>query len=99
MKRILLLILSVGIFINAQAQFPAGGFGGGAKKPTVFGRITATILDSVTKQPIDYATVSLIAVKDNKSVNGGVTDPKGKLSLQNVAPDAYKLMIGFMGYK
>lgn len=99
MKRILLLILSVGIFINAHAQFPAGGFGGGAKKPTVFGRITATILDSVTKQPIDYATVSLISVKDNKSVNGGVTDPKGKLSLQNVAPDAYKLMIGFMGYK
>ncbi|KQN38504.1 TonB-dependent receptor [Pedobacter sp. MC2016-05] len=98
MKRILLLILSLGIFINAQAQFP-GGLGGGAKKPTVFGRVTATILDSVTKQPIDYATVSLINTKDNKSVNGGVTDPKGKLSLQNVAPDSYKLMIGFMGYK
>ncbi|RZL47356.1 MAG: carboxypeptidase-like regulatory domain-containing protein, partial [Pedobacter sp.] len=98
MKRILLLILSLGIFINAQAQFP-GGLGGGAKKPAVFGRVTATILDSVTKQPIDYATVSLINVKDNKSVNGGVTDPKGKLSLQNVTPDSYKLMIGFMGYK
>ena len=99
MKRILLSILILGTFISAQAQFPAGGFGGGAKKPTVFGRITATILDSVTKQPIDYATVSLINAKDNKSVNGGVTDPKGKLSLQNVAPDSYKLMIGFMGYK
>lgn len=99
MKRILLSLLIFGTFIQANAQFPAGGFGGGAKKPTVFGRITATILDSVTKQPIDYATVSLISAKDNKSVNGGVTDPKGKLSLQNVAPDTYKLMIGFMGYK
>ncbi|MCX2432550.1 MULTISPECIES: TonB-dependent receptor domain-containing protein [unclassified Pedobacter] len=99
MKRILLSLLIFGTFIHANAQFPAGGFGGGAKKPTVFGRITATILDSVTKQPIDYATVSLISAKDNKSVNGGVTDPKGKLSLQNVAPDTYKLMIGFMGYK
>lgn len=99
MKRFLLSFLILGSFIQANAQFPSGGFGGGAKKPTVFGRITATILDSVTKQPIDYATVSLISVKDNKSVNGGVTDPKGKLSLQNVAPDTYKLMIGFMGYK
>ncbi len=99
MKQFLLSILFLGTFINAQAQFPASGFGGGAKKPTVFGRITATILDSVTKQPIDYATVSLVIAKDNKSVNGGVTDPKGKLSLQNIAPDTYKLMIGFMGYK
>ncbi|WP_293311830.1 TonB-dependent receptor family protein [Pedobacter sp. UBA5917] len=98
MKRLLLLTFILGIFFTAHAQFP-GGFGGGAKKPTVFGRITATILDSVTKKPIDYATVSLITVKDNKSVNGGVTDEKGKLSLQNVAPDSYKLMIGFMGYK
>lgn len=99
MKKILLSLLILGTFVTVKAQFPAGGFGGGAKKPTVFGRVTATILDSVTKQPIDYATVSLINVKDNKSVNGGVTDPKGKLSLQNVAPDTYKLMIGFMGYK
>jgi len=98
MKKLLLLTFTLGIFFTAQAQFP-GGFGGGAKKITVTGRITATILDSVTKKPIDYATVSLITVKDNKSVNGGVTDEKGKLSLLNIAPDSYKLMIGFMGYK
>lgn len=98
MKKLLLLTLTIALFFKAHAQFP-GGFGGGAKKTTVTGRITATILDSLTKKPIDYATVSLINVKDNKSVNGGVTDEKGKLSLQNVSPDAYKLMIGFMGYK
>ncbi|MBE5318078.1 TonB-dependent receptor [Pedobacter sp. MR2016-19] len=99
MKKLLLLTFILGIFFNAHAQFPTGGFGGGAKKSAVTGRITATILDSLTKKPIDYATVSLINVKDNKSVNGGVTDEKGKLSLQNVSPDSYKLMIGFMGYK
>jgi len=98
MKRILLLTLILGIFFNAHAQFPAG-FGGGPKKPSVTGRITAIILDSLTKKPIDYATVSLLTSKDNKSVNGGVTDEKGKLVLQNVTPDSYKLMIGFMGYK
>jgi len=98
MKRILLLTFIFGILFKAQAQFPAG-FGGGAQKSTVTGRISAVILDSITKQPIDYATISLINVKDNKSVNGGVTDPKGKISLQNVSPNAYKLMIGFMGYK
>ncbi|WP_316797736.1 TonB-dependent receptor domain-containing protein [Pedobacter frigidisoli] len=97
MKRLLLLTFIIGIFFKAQAQF-GGGFGG-AQKSTVAGRISAVILDSATKQPIDYATISLLRVKDNKSMNGGVTDPKGKITLQNVTPDTYKLMIGFMGYK
>ncbi len=99
MKKIFTLTIILGLFFNAHAQFPAGGFGGSAKKSTVMGRFTAVILDSVTKNPIDYATVSLITTKDNKSVNGGVTDDKGRLILQNVSPDSYKLMIGFIGYK
>ncbi|UKT62677.1 outer membrane beta-barrel family protein [Pedobacter mucosus] len=99
MKTIFTLTIILSIFFNAHAQFPVGGFGGAAKKSTVTGRITAVILDSVTKKPIDYATVSLVSIKDNKSISGGVTDEKGRLSLQNISPDAYKLMIGFMGYK
>ncbi|RZL68700.1 MAG: TonB-dependent receptor [Pedobacter sp.] len=58
-----------------------------------------TVVDSLTKKPIDYATISLISIKTTKSVSGGVTDEKGKLTIQGIAPDAYKLMIGFMGYK
>lgn len=86
----------LGMMIQANAQFTLGG---GGQKVTITGRISAVITDSATKAPVDYATVSLIRVKDNKSVNGGVTDAKGKVVLQNVAPDQYKLSIGFMGYK
>jgi outer membrane receptor protein involved in Fe transport len=96
MKRLLLLFTVLGLIQEANAQFSLGG---GGQKVTITGRITALIADSATKAPIDYATVSLIRVKDNKSVNGGVTDAKGKVVLQNVAPDQYKLSIGFMGYK
>lgn len=95
MRRYLLLILLLGAMFQANAQFSLGG----APKPTVTGRISAIILDSVNKQPVDYATVSLIRISDNKSVNGGLTDAKGKVTLQNVAPDKYRLSIGFMGYK
>ncbi|TCC86638.1 TonB-dependent receptor [Pedobacter frigiditerrae] len=96
MKKILLLCAGLLIMFNAHAQFPMGG---GGAAPKVTGRITATIIDSLTKQPVDYATISLVKVKDNKTVNGGVTDDKGKISLQNVAADEYKLTIGFIGYK
>jgi len=96
MKRLLLIFAILGMMQHANAQF---GLGAATSKTTITGRITATIADSATKTPIDYATVSLIRVKDNKSVNGAVTDAKGKVVLQNVAPDQYKLSIGFMGYK
>ncbi|MBG6236831.1 outer membrane receptor protein involved in Fe transport [Pedobacter sp. CAN_A7] len=96
MKRILLLFIVLGMVSSAKAQFPMGG---GAAKVTVTGRITAVIIDSLTQKPVDYATVSLVKVKDNKSVNGGLTDDKGKIVMQNVVPDEYKLSIGFMGYK
>jgi len=96
MKRIILLFAGLGMMLNANAQFSLGG---APQKPKVTGRITAVILDSLTKKPIDYASVSLVKATDNKSINGGVTDEKGKVVLQNVAPDQYKLSVGFMGYK
>jgi outer membrane receptor protein involved in Fe transport len=97
MRRLLpiLLILTI-TTLTTYAQFP--GFGG-AQKVSVLGKISAVIVDSLTQKPIDYATISLISVKTNKSVNGAVTDAKGKVTLQNVAPDSYKFLIGFMGYK
>lgn len=96
MKRILLLCAALLLMLNVNAQFP--GMGGPAK-PSVLGRITVIVLDSATQKPIDYASVSLTKTKDNKPVNGGVTDEKGKVVLQNIAPDDYKLSIGFLGYK
>ncbi len=94
-KNLLIICFSLIFILNAKAQFPGMG---GAQKVTIKGRITAVILDSLTKNPIDYATVSLINIKTNKPVNGGVTDEKGKIVLQNITPDDYKLMVGFIGY-
>lgn len=95
MKKSILLFAGIILMLGAKAQFPMGG----PAKKMVTGRITAIILDSASKKPIDYATVSLIKSKDNKSVNGAVTDERGKVTLANVSPEEYKLSIGFMGYK
>ncbi len=98
MSRTLLLI--AGFFMSittAKAQFPMGM--GTPAKPKITGRITAVVLDSASKKPIDYATISLLNAEDGKSVNGGVSDEKGKVTLQNITPGEYKLAVGFMGYR
>lgn len=96
MKKNLLFCFALFLMSNVKAQFP--GMGGGVAKPTVVGRVTAVVIDSLTKKPIDYATVSLVKIKDNKTVNGGLTDEKGKIVLQNIAPNEYKIVIGFIGF-
>ncbi len=97
MRKLLLITFTLLLTIGAKAQIP--GFGTGAAKPVITGRVSLIVLDSASKKPVDYASVSLVRVKDNKSVNGGLTDDKGRLTLQQVAPDEYKLVIGFMGYE
>ncbi|WAC41126.1 TonB-dependent receptor domain-containing protein [Pedobacter sp. SL55] len=96
MKRLLLICSALLMMMSARAQFPM--MGGGNAAPKVTGRISATILDSLTKQPVEYATVSLVNTKTSKPVNGGLTDAKGKVSIQNIAPGEYKMVVGFIGY-
>ncbi len=63
------------------------------------GKISGTITDSVSKQPVEFASVSLVDLKTNRPVDGATTDDKGKFQMKNIADGNYKLMLSFIGYK
>ncbi len=63
------------------------------------GKITGRIFDSLTGQPVEYATISLFTQNENKLVNGVTADDKGVFKLTNVSAGTYKIFIDFMGYK
>ncbi len=63
------------------------------------GKISGTIKDSVSKQPVEFASVSLVDLATNRPVDGTTTDDKGKFSMKNIADGNYKLMLSFIGYK
>lgn len=93
MKKILLFFLLSCCVIHVSAQgFPQAA-------PAITGKITAVIIDSLTKQPVSYASISLVRISDNQSVNGGLADDKGKVTISNVPAGDYKFMVGFMGYR
>lgn len=69
------------------------------QESSAVGAISGRIIDSITGQAIDYATISLLKQEDNKVVNGTTTDEKGIFKLTNVTDGTYKMMVYFIGYK
>lgn len=105
----LLTLLTLGLGASAFAQFPTGG-GRPQSPPTAIpgtvdnsargnGKISGTLVDSVSNQPVEFASISLVEIKSNKPVDGTTTDDKGKFTIKNIADGDYKLLISFIGYK
>jgi outer membrane receptor protein involved in Fe transport len=89
MKRFYILFAILFSVITANAQF------GGS---SIVGKISGTLIDSVTKQPLDYASVGLYHVGGKAPITGSITDEKGVFKIDNVKPGSYTLVITFIGY-
>ncbi|MES2268223.1 MAG: outer membrane beta-barrel family protein [Bacteroidota bacterium] len=94
MKRILLLLLVICASISAKAQFGVGGGGGS----NIIGKISGTVVDSLTKKPVDYATISIFKSGANTPISGVLTDAKGNFKLDNIRAGKYKITVSFIGY-
>lgn len=60
--------------------------------------ISGTVIDADDKYPLEYATISFIRVNDNKTVTGGITDPKGIFKI-NISPGIYTVKVEYLSYK
>jgi outer membrane receptor protein involved in Fe transport len=90
MKRILILIAIFCSVLSAKAQL-----GGGS---TIVGRISGSVIDSVTKETMPYTTVALFRSTGKSPLNGVLTDDKGSFKIDNVKPGTYRVEITFVGY-
>ncbi|WP_066830261.1 TonB-dependent receptor domain-containing protein [Rufibacter ruber] len=77
---------------------PAGAAPAAVQAPQGAGRITGTVVDSTTSKPVEFATIALINAATGKTVDGTVTDEKGRFALTKVANGTYTLSISFIGY-
>jgi outer membrane receptor protein involved in Fe transport len=93
MKRILLLFIVFCTAFTANAQIGMGGGG-----PSIVGKISGTVIDSLTKKPVDYATISLFKSGAKTPINGVLTDEKGNFKIDNLKAGSYKITISFIGY-
>lgn len=62
------------------------------------GKISGSVVNAATKEPIDYASISLIDQSTSKVVNGAITSTKGSFSLTGVAAGTYSIKVEFIGF-
>lgn len=62
-------------------------------------KIVGTLIDSSSKKPLEYATLSIFPDGAKKPVNGTVTNNKGVFEINSVIAGEYKLVAEFIGYK
>ncbi|MFO8066567.1 MAG: TonB-dependent receptor [Bacteroidales bacterium] len=61
--------------------------------------IKGFVYDSMTEQPMEYATVSLFKADDNSLVTGTITDVNGFFRLKDLGDEVYRMEVTFIGYK
>lgn len=69
-----------------------------AQSSTTTGRITGSLIDSLSTKPVPFATVAL-QTPDGKLVTGVTTDEKGGFAIEKVSFGTYQLTLTFVGYR
>ncbi len=63
------------------------------------GRITGTVIDTMTYQPVDFATIALRLQDSIKDMDGTISSAKGQFKLTELKLGAYDVVISFIGYQ
>ncbi|MFI5159742.1 MAG: TonB-dependent receptor domain-containing protein [Sphingobacteriales bacterium] len=71
----------------------------GVNDDVVRGQLSGKVLDSATKAPVSYATVSLFKQGSTSPFNGVITDDNGNFAINNLAIGDYRVVIDFIGYR
>ena len=94
LKQILPGVLCIYLF---QTAFAHKDHSHKPKMPAI-GIVQGTIIDSVTSEPIEYASVSLVDLEHNELVTGGLTNKNGRVNITEIPLGRYVAVIEFIGY-
>jgi len=92
LKRIIfsILVTSISILAWADDTNPESAAGGSIK---------GFVYDHNSKQPLEYATITIIRKKDNQVVTGTISDQTGFFKIKGMDFGMYKIDVTFIGYK
>lgn len=93
-----LFILLLLCLTNTYAQRGPGGNGEGFARMPAIGRVYGKIIDAGSKQPIEYATITLMSGPKDSVITGALAKANGDFSLEKIPFGRFKLRVQFIGY-
>jgi len=90
MKKITILLLCTTALMGQRdhtRQMPA------------IGVLQGVVLDSASNKPIEYASISIVRVRDDEIITGGIADTDGYFKIQKIPLGRYSVLVEFIGYK
>ncbi len=98
MKKIVLsLSVLLTCVLTMEAQRPS--WVGKSSGPSITGRISGVLIDSMSQEPVEFATVVLINARMGKEIDGTLTDEKGAFKLPEVKLGVYDIKFSFLGFQ
>lgn len=61
-------------------------------------KISGTVIEKVSKQHLEYATITFTNGTSTKAIAGGITNPKGEFNV-DIIPGTYDIKIEFISFK
>jgi iron complex outermembrane receptor protein len=92
-------VLAVLLFFTYSSVLFAQAPGGQGGKMPAIGRIYGKIIDAGTRQPVEYATVTLLAMGKDSVITGALAQSNGDFSVDKIPFGRFRLRIQFLGYK
>ena len=96
LKSIIYIILIFSTMLLSQR----GGRGGfnPANMPKI-GVLQGIVVDSATTNPIPYASISVVSMRGNEVVTGGISDETGSFYIKEIPMGMYNVVVEFIGYE
>lgn len=87
------------VFLFVSSLFAQRGNWGKPQGPVITGKVTGQLMDSVSQQPVEFASLVLVDVKSGKEADGVISDEQGGFKFSEVKVGTYNLHISFLGYE
>lgn len=95
MKSTVLGFLFLMVTSFSIAQFPGAPGGSGS---SIVGKITGIVIDSMSMEPVEFATVALRRSGFDQDIDGTISNADGSFVIGNLKPGTYDINISFIGY-
>jgi outer membrane receptor protein involved in Fe transport len=90
------ILIAIMLFYSWNGLFAQGP--GGQMEIPANGIITGKVVDDQGK-PLEYATISLVSLRDSAIISGAISDTEGKFKMADLKLGVYVMKIKVLGYE